>query len=90
MTKRQKKDLLHYIIGALVGLLLSLTYSGVILFARLFIGGLISIVLGLFWEWGWKMYNGNEIDNKDVLRAVVACELVIIVMYILKCFGFLS
>jgi len=87
MTKREKKDLMHYIIGALVGLLLSLTFSGVILFARLFIGGLISTVLGLAWEWGWKMYNGNEIDNKDVLRAFVACESVIILMYILKCFG---
>lgn len=87
MTKREKKDLMHYILGGLIGLLLSLTFGGVILFARLFIGGLISTVLGLAWEWGWKMYNGNEIDYKDVKRAFIACESVIIVMYILKCFG---
>lgn len=87
MTKKEKKDLLHYIIGALVGLLLSLTFGGVILFARLFIGGLISAVLGLFWEWGWEKYNGNKSDYKDVKRAFITCESVIIVMYILKCFG---
>lgn len=74
---------MHYIIGGLIGLCLGLTFSGGILFARLFVGTLISTVLGLIWEWGWKAYNGNEIDKKDVWRAVIACDLVIFVMYLI-------
>jgi hypothetical protein len=83
MTKREKKDLLHYIIGGLIGLCLGFTFSGGVLFERLFVGTLISTVLGLIWEWGWNAYNGNEIDKKDVWRAVIACDLVIFVMYLI-------
>jgi len=61
---------------------MSLTFSGVPLFAQLFLGALFSGVLGTMWEWGWQMYNKSVVDYKDVARAVIPCLIVILWQYI--------
>ena len=76
------RNILHILIGLLIGYVMSLTFDGVPLLARLFFGALFSGVAGVCWEWGWHMYNKSKIDYKDVLRAVIPCLIVIVWQYI--------
>jgi len=70
------RNLLHYLIGAVIGMLLFQSFSGVPFAVQLFITTFIMGVIGGMWEWGWNMYNGSKIDEWDVVRAVLAGLLV--------------
>ena len=72
MKKEQIRNWLHVIIGAAIGLVLSLTFNGVIIPAQIFFTVFIIGVGGTMWEWGWQMYNKSKIDYLDVVRAVLA------------------
>jgi hypothetical protein len=62
---------LHLLGGALIGWVLSLTFSGVPLFVQYFITIFVSTLLGIGWEWGWKIKNDALIDYRDVFWGVV-------------------
>jgi hypothetical protein len=76
------RNFLHILIGATIGYLMSLTFSGVPLLAQFFFGALFSGVLGTMWEWVWQMYNKSVVDYKDVARAVIPCLIVILWQYL--------
>jgi len=61
----------HLIVGALISMLLSLTYSGVPLLIQLFLTAFVTGVIATMWEWGWNMYNSAEIDYKDVKYSII-------------------
>ena len=62
---------LHLLGGALIGWLLSLTFSGVPIVIQYFITIFVSTLLGVGWEWGWTAYNKSPIDYRDVFWGVV-------------------
>ncbi len=62
----KKHYYIHLIVGVFIGWLLSQTFEGVPIFVQFFITAFVSTVIGIFWEWGWKMYNDSEIDYRDV------------------------
>jgi len=62
---------LHLLVGALIGWVLSMTFEGVPLFVQYFITIFVSTVLGVVWEWIWKMKNDALIDYRDVFWGVV-------------------
>ena len=72
IKKQQLRNGLHILIGATLGWMLSLTYSGVPIPIQLFLTSFIIGVIGTCWEWGWHMKNGSKIDYWDVVRAVGA------------------
>ena len=61
----------HLLVGAFIGWVLTLTYSGVPLLIQLFLTGFISGVLATMWEWGWNMYNASKIDYEDVKYSII-------------------
>ncbi len=63
---------MHILVGAVLGWLLFKTYSGIPIPIQIFYTSFIIGVIGTMWEWGWQMYNGSEIDEWDVVRAVAA------------------
>jgi len=65
------RNLLHGVVGAVLGYLLSLTFGGVPLSIQIFLTIFVVGIIGIMWEWFWKMYNHSEIDYLDVVRAVV-------------------
>lgn len=75
-------NFLHILIGALIGYVMSLTFSGVPLVAQLVLGLIFSGVSGIMWEWGWYMFNKSVIDYKDVARAVIPCLIIILWQYL--------
>jgi hypothetical protein len=62
---------LHLLGGALIGWVLSLTFSGVPIVIQYFITIFVSTLLGIGWEWGWTAYNKSPIDYRDVFWGVV-------------------
>jgi hypothetical protein len=62
---------LHLLGGAIIGWLLSLTFSGVPIVIQYFITIFVSTLLGVGWEWGWTAYNKSPIDYRDVFWGVV-------------------
>ncbi len=85
MKKEQIRNGLHILIGAGLGWVLSLTYSGIPIPIQIFYTSFIIGVLGTMWEWGWKMSNkDNEIDYLDVVRAILAGLVVVIISNFLK------
>jgi len=62
---------LHLLGGALIGWLLSLTFSGVPIVIQYFITIFVLTLLGIGWEWGWTAYNKSPIDYRDVFWGVV-------------------
>jgi hypothetical protein len=85
MKKEQIRNGLHILVGAGLGWLLFKTYLGIPIPIQIFYTSFIIGVLGTMWEWGWKMYNkDNKIDYWDVVRAVAAGLVVVIIKNILK------
>ena len=74
------RNLLHYLIGAVIGMLLFQSFSGVPFAVQLFITTFIMGVIGGMWEWGWNMYNGSEIDYYDMLRGVAGALTSLIIL----------
>ena len=72
MKKEQFRNALHILIGAALGWVLSLTYSGVPIPIQIFLTVFVIGVIGTMWEWGWNMYNKSVVDYLDVVRAVIA------------------
>jgi hypothetical protein len=72
MRKEQIRNKLHILIGAALGWVLSLTYSGVPIPIQIFLTVFVIGVIGTMWEWGWHMYNKSVVDYLDVVRAVIA------------------
>lgn len=76
MTKRQKKDLLHYIIGAVLMYLIGVaTNFNTYTIEGKYIGvPLLSLFLGAFVGFCWELYHwtksGAYIDEKDILRTM--------------------
>jgi len=62
------RNLFHYLIGAVIGMLLFQTFDGVPFAVQLFRTTFRMGVIGGMWEWSWNMYNGSEIDYYDMLR----------------------
>ena len=77
------RNLLHYLIGAIISILLFLTYDGVPFPIQLFLTTFIMGVIGTMWEWGWYMYNKSIIDYYDVLRGVAGALLSLIILELL-------
>lgn len=84
MKKEQIRNWLHVIIGAAIGLVLSLTFDGVPFVLQLLITAFIMGVIGTMWEWGWQMYNKSFIDYNDVLRGGIGALVVVIISNFLK------
>ena len=61
----------HLLVGAFIGWVLSLTYSGVPLLIQLFLTAFVTGVIATMWEWGWHMYNSAPIDYKDVKYSII-------------------
>jgi len=76
------RNLLHYLIGGVIGILLFLTYDGIPFALQLFITTFIMGVIGGMWEWGWQMYNKSFIDYMDVLRCITGALLSLIILEI--------
>jgi len=73
----------HLLVGALISMLLSLTYSGVPLLIQLFLTSFVTGVIATMWEWGWNMYNSAPIDYKDVKWSIIgALTTNIIILFI--------
>lgn len=68
----------HIFLGGLFGMLLTLTFSGVYEGMQLFLTIFNTTVLGVLWEWGWKVYNKTEPDYNDVYVAVVAALIAVV------------
>lgn len=76
MTKREKKDLLHYILGAIIMYLIGLATN----FSTYTIEGkyigvpLLSLFLGAFVGFVWELYHwvksGDYMDFNDILRTM--------------------
>jgi len=84
MKKEQIRNGLHILIGAGLGWVLSLTYSGVSIPIQIFLTVFVIGVIGTMWEWGWNMYNKSVVDYLDVVRAVAAGLVVVIISNFLK------
>jgi hypothetical protein len=61
----------HFIGGVIIALILSTTFEGVSIFGQYLFTTFIATVLGVAWEWGWKMYNDSEIDYYDVFWGTI-------------------
>jgi hypothetical protein len=74
----------HLLVGAGIGWVLTLTYSGVPLLIQLFLTGFISGVIATMWEWGWNMYNSAPIDYKDVKYSIIGALItnIIIILFL--------
>ena len=77
------RNLLHFIIGAIIGILLFQTFDGVPFPIQLFLTTFVMGVIGTMWEWGWHMYNKSIIDYYDVLRGVLGALLSLIILELL-------
>ena len=84
MKKEQIRNGLHILIGAALGWLLFKTYSGIPISVQIFYTAFVIGVLGTMWEWGWNMYNKSVVDYLDVVRAVLAGLVVVIISNFLK------
>jgi len=69
----------HIFVGALYGMVLSLTFTGVEEGMQLFLTVFTSGVLGTMWEWSWGAYNGTKPDYKDVYYTVGAALIAVVV-----------
>jgi len=76
------RNLLHYLIGCLIGIVLFLTYDGVPFAIQLFLTAFIMGVIGTMWEWGWQMYNKSIIDYWDVFRGIAGGILTVLILEI--------
>jgi hypothetical protein len=74
------RNLLHYLIGAVIGILLFLTFDGISIPIQIFYTVFIMGVIGTMWEWGWQMYNKSFIDYIDVLRGAVGALLTVLIL----------
>lgn len=74
----------HLIIGALIGYVLTLTYSGVPTPIQLFLTAFIVGVFATMWEWGWNMKNASPIDYWDVFWSVIGALVINIIILIVK------
>jgi hypothetical protein len=74
------RNLLHYLIGAVIGILLFLTFDGVPFAIQILITAFIMGVIGTMWEWGWQMYNKSFIDYMDVLRGAIGALLTVLIL----------
>lgn len=76
MTKRQRKDLLHYVVGAVLMYLIGVaTHFSTYTTEGKYIGvPLLSLFLGAFVGFGWELYHwiksGAYMDEKDILRTM--------------------
>jgi len=84
MKKEQIRNGLHILIGAALGWVLLLTYSGIPIPIQIFLTVFVVGVIGTMWEWGWNMYNKSVVDYLDVVRAVLAGLVVVIISNFLK------
>jgi hypothetical protein len=84
MKKEQFRNWLHVLGGLIIGLILSLTFDGVIIPAQIILTIMWIGIPSTMWEWGWNMYNGSKIDYVDVVRAVLAGLVVVIISNFLK------
>ena len=82
MKKEQFRNWLHYLIGAVIGMLLFQTFDGVPFPIQLFLTTFVMGVIGGMWEWGWNMYNGSEIDYYDMFRGVAGALTSLIILEI--------
>ena len=74
------RNLLHYLIGAVIGILLFQTFDGVPFALQLLITAFIMGVIGTMWEWGWQMYNKSYIDYNDVLRGAIGALVTVLIL----------
>lgn len=76
MTKRQRKDLLHYVVGmGLMYLIGVATHFSTYTIEGKYIGvPLLSLFLGAFVGFGWELYHwvkiGAYMDFNDILRTM--------------------
>ena len=68
----------HAFGGALYGMILSLTFSGIHESMQLFFTIFTAGFLGVLWEWGWGAFNDTEPDYNDVYVTVVAALIPVI------------
>ena len=68
----------HIFLGGLIGMILSLTYSGVPIPIQIFLTLFVTGVIAVSWEWGWAAYNKSKPDYNDVYVAVVAALIAVI------------
>jgi len=77
------RNLLHFIIGAIIGILLFQTFDGVPFAIQLFLTTFVMGVIGTMWEWGWHMYNKSIIDYWDVFRGITGAILTVLILELL-------
>jgi hypothetical protein len=68
----------HIFVGALYGMVLSLTFSGVDEGVQLFLTAFTAGALGTLWEWAWGAFNGTKPDYNDVYYTVGAALIAVI------------
>jgi|688.fasta_scaffold587163_2 hypothetical protein len=84
MKKEQFRNWLHVLGGSIIGLILSLTFDGVIIPAQIIFTIMWVGIPSTMWEWGWNMYNKSVVDYLDVVRAVIAGLVVVMISNFLK------
>ena len=68
----------HIFGGAIYGMLLSTTFSGIPIFIQLVLAIGTTLALGTLWEWLWGAFTGSKVDNNDVWFAVAASTIAVI------------
>jgi len=82
MKKEQFRNWLHVLVGLIIGLILSLTFDGVIIPAQIILTILAIGIPSTMWEWGWNMKTQSVVDYWDVARGVGAGLLIVIISQI--------
>jgi len=68
----------HIFLGALFGMIISTTFSGVPIPIQLFLTVFCTGSICTIWEWFWGMVNGSKVDYKDVYYGVGAALIAVI------------
>ena len=71
MKNRHFRNALHYIAGAFIAFLLSLTFQGSNPIPEAIVILIVTTAIGLGWEIGRKILYGYKPDFKDVKRGVI-------------------
>jgi len=80
MKNTDFRNALHYISGAVIAFLLSLTFQGSNFIPELIVTLIVTIVIASFWEIGRKIKYGYEVDKKDVIRTVAGAVIFFIIL----------
>lgn len=76
------RNSLHFIVGALIALLLSLTFKNYFLYEKLIIVLIVTGFFGVTWEIGREMLKKSFFDWNDVYRTIIGGIVTILILSI--------